>query len=187
MMTILSALVLILAFRVRSRASLELELISLRHQVSVLRRRHKGRIRLFSTDRLLWVWLSFPKITSGRIDGAIRPRSEWLQWRQTVGRLDLTAHLSVMPSAYALDCNTLRRRKESGVGAPPADDHLVQALATQCANQTFRNAILPRRSRRDRPVADTHRPHPTLECMPVGSVIVAHQIDRRLCIRQPSG
>jgi hypothetical protein len=26
-----------------------------------------------------------------------------------------------------------------------ADDHLVQALATQCANQTFRNAILPRR------------------------------------------
>jgi hypothetical protein len=47
-------------------------------------------------------YLSFPKITSGRIDGAIRPRSEWLQWRQTVGRLDLTAHLSVIPSAYAV-------------------------------------------------------------------------------------
>jgi hypothetical protein len=62
--------------------------------------------------------LSFPKIISGRIDGVARPRSEWLQWRQTVGRLDATAHLSVMPSAYGLDCNTLHRRKESGVGAP---------------------------------------------------------------------
>ena len=57
MMTILSALVSIFAFRFRSRAFLELELISLRHQVSVLRRQHKGRIRLFSTDRFLWVWL----------------------------------------------------------------------------------------------------------------------------------
>jgi hypothetical protein len=28
------------------------------------------------------------------------------------------------------------------------DDHLVQALATQCAHQTFRNTILPRRCKR---------------------------------------
>ena len=57
MITILSTLVSALSFRLRSRASLELELIALRHQVSVLRRQHKGRLRLFSTDRLLWVWL----------------------------------------------------------------------------------------------------------------------------------
>src|SRR5258707_10939152 len=57
MITILSALVSLLSFRVRSRACLELELIALRHQVSVLRRQHPGRLRLFSTDRLLWVWL----------------------------------------------------------------------------------------------------------------------------------
>jgi hypothetical protein len=57
MMTILSALISILGFHIRSRASLELELISLRHQASVLRRQHAGRIRRFSTDRLLWVWL----------------------------------------------------------------------------------------------------------------------------------
>ena len=47
----------ILAFRFRRRASLELELIGLRHQVIVLRRQRPGRIRLFSMDRLLWVWL----------------------------------------------------------------------------------------------------------------------------------
>ena len=57
MITILSTVVSILAFRLRSRASLELELIALRHQVSVLRRQHPGRLRLFSTDRLLWMWL----------------------------------------------------------------------------------------------------------------------------------
>jgi putative ABC transport system substrate-binding protein len=62
--------------------------------------------------------VSFPKIISGRIDDGARPRSEWLRWRQTIGRPDVTAHLSVMPGAYALDCNTLHRRKESGVGAP---------------------------------------------------------------------
>src|SRR6266545_2981077 len=57
MITILSAVVSILAFRLRSRASLELELIALRNQVSVLRRQHPGRPRFVSTDRLLWVWL----------------------------------------------------------------------------------------------------------------------------------
>ena len=38
MITILYTLVSLLSFRVRSRASLELELIGLRHQVIVLRR-----------------------------------------------------------------------------------------------------------------------------------------------------
>ncbi len=57
--------------------------------------------------------LSFPKIISGRIGGAVQPRSEWRQWRQIAGRLDARAHLSVMPSACALDCNTPHRRKNS--------------------------------------------------------------------------
>jgi hypothetical protein len=57
MLALLSALSSVLAFRVRSRASLELELVALRHQVTVLRRQHPGQPRLFSADRLLWVWL----------------------------------------------------------------------------------------------------------------------------------
>jgi hypothetical protein len=61
MITILSALVSLLSFRISSRASLELELIILRHQVTVLRRQPPARLRLFSTDRLLWVWLSLLK------------------------------------------------------------------------------------------------------------------------------
>src|ERR1700682_359785 len=57
MITILSALVSLLSFRVRSRASLELEVVALRHQVAVLRRQRPGRLRLLCADRLLWVWL----------------------------------------------------------------------------------------------------------------------------------
>src|SRR5258707_6522397 len=57
MLTLLSALGSLLSFRVRSRLTLELELVALRHQLTVLRRHLPGRPRLFSADRLLWVWL----------------------------------------------------------------------------------------------------------------------------------
>src|ERR1035437_695442 len=57
MITYLSALASLLSFRFRSRASLELELLALQHQVTVLRRQRPGRLRLFCADRLLWVWL----------------------------------------------------------------------------------------------------------------------------------
>src|SRR5262245_42531195 len=57
MVTILCALVSIFAFRFRSRASLELRLLALQHQLSVLRRQRPGRPPLSSLDRLLWVWL----------------------------------------------------------------------------------------------------------------------------------
>src|SRR6201997_78642 len=57
MVTILFALVSLLPFRSRSRASLELELVALRHQLIVLRRQRPRRLWLLSADRLLWVWL----------------------------------------------------------------------------------------------------------------------------------
>src|SRR6185312_11710422 len=59
------------------------------------------------------------------------------------------------------------------------DYHLIQALAAQCAAQTFSTAILPRQPRRDRSIADTHRPHPRREDASVGTVVVAHQIGWR--------
>jgi putative transposase len=57
MLALLSELFSWLAHRCRSRAALELEVIALRHQLAVLRRQRPGRPRLFSLDRLLWVWL----------------------------------------------------------------------------------------------------------------------------------
>jgi len=50
-------LVAAIARRFRSRAVLELENLALRHQLLVLRRQRPGRPRLFTIDRMLWVWL----------------------------------------------------------------------------------------------------------------------------------
>src|SRR5713226_2116385 len=71
MVTILCAVVSILEFRVRSPASLELELIALRHQVTVLRRQRPGRPHLSSLDRL-----SLLKTRFERIDGGARQESD---------------------------------------------------------------------------------------------------------------
>ncbi len=57
MIALLSALGSLISFRLRSRASLELEVIALRHQIGVLRRQRPGRVTLLRADRLLWTWL----------------------------------------------------------------------------------------------------------------------------------
>jgi hypothetical protein len=81
MVTILCALVSIFEFRVRSRASLELELIALRHQVTVLRRQRPGRPQLSSLDRLLWVWLYriWPQVIDAMV--LVKPATV-VQWRR---------------------------------------------------------------------------------------------------------
>src|SRR3954453_5385964 len=90
MLPLLSALGSLLSFRVRSRASLELELVALRHQVTVLRRQRPVRPRLFSVDRLLWVWLYslWPKVLDAMV--LVKPATviDWhrkgfrLYWRR---------------------------------------------------------------------------------------------------------
>src|SRR5262249_56338169 len=57
MVTILFAVLSILVFRFRSRATLELKVVALQHQLAVLRRQHPGRPQLSPLDRLLWVLL----------------------------------------------------------------------------------------------------------------------------------
>src|SRR5712691_8799359 len=86
MITILSTVVSILAFRLRRRAALELELIALRHQVTVLQRQHEGRLRLFSTDRLLWVWLYrvWPQVLHAMV--LVKPTTV-VQWHRKGFRL----------------------------------------------------------------------------------------------------
>ena len=47
MLTLLSTLGSLLSLRVRSRAAMELELVALRYQVTVLRRQHPGLRHLY--------------------------------------------------------------------------------------------------------------------------------------------
>ena len=54
---IFSALLTYVVSRVRHHASVHLENIALRHQLSVYKRTVK-RPKLHPSDRLLWVWLS---------------------------------------------------------------------------------------------------------------------------------
>jgi hypothetical protein len=57
MLKLVRTIVSVFARRFRSRAVLQLENLALRHQLHVLRRQRPGRPRLFTIDRLLWVWL----------------------------------------------------------------------------------------------------------------------------------
>jgi putative transposase len=41
----------------RSRAALHLEILALRHQLAVLNRARRPRLRLTAADRMLWAWL----------------------------------------------------------------------------------------------------------------------------------
>src|SRR5512143_663995 len=86
MLTLLSAVGSLLSFRLRSRASLELELVALRHQLAVLRRQLPGRPWLFSTDRLLWVWLYriWPQVLHAMV--LVKPATV-VQWHRKGFRL----------------------------------------------------------------------------------------------------
>ena len=58
LLNILRTALMALRSSVRSRAALELENVALRHQICVLQRSAKKRLRLTPADRLFWVVLS---------------------------------------------------------------------------------------------------------------------------------
>ena len=73
-MSVFVSLLLTLRDVGRSRATLELKVLALRHQLHVLKRSHARRLRLTRIDRLLWVWFSrvwsqlpFATIRTGRL------------------------------------------------------------------------------------------------------------------------
>ena len=58
MSSVVVALLHSLRFVIRSRASLHLEIIALRHQLAVVNRSRRRRLRFAAPDRLLWAWLA---------------------------------------------------------------------------------------------------------------------------------
>src|ERR1700681_664105 len=86
MMAILSTLISILGFRIRSRASLELELISLRHQMSVLRRQHPGRFGSSPQTGSCGCWLYrvWPQVLDAMV--LVKPATV-VQWHRQGFRL----------------------------------------------------------------------------------------------------
>jgi putative transposase len=86
MVTFLSAIVSFLTFRLRSRTSLELEVIALRHQLGVLKRQRRGHVRLLYADRLLWIFLYriWPQAINAMV--LVKPTTV-LQWHRRGFRL----------------------------------------------------------------------------------------------------
>src|SRR5450830_156632 len=123
MITILSALVSLLSFRVRSRASLELELVALRHQVTVLRRQRPGQLRLFSTDRLLWVWLYrvWPQALNAVVLVKLATVVQWHRKGCTIATNDASRDLfwrPNMPARFGADRGSVEQLPRSNRMAP---------------------------------------------------------------------
>ena len=98
MIALIRLFLALLAAPFRSKSALEAENAALRHQVVVLRRKQRGRVKLLNADRLFFVWLYrlFPSISRAVL--IIRPdtpvrwhragfRSYW-RWksRSRIGR-----------------------------------------------------------------------------------------------------
>ena len=56
--SVLVSLLFSLRSAARSRAALHLEILALRHQLAVVNRSRRPRLRLTAADRVLWAWLS---------------------------------------------------------------------------------------------------------------------------------
>ena len=86
MIDFLKLFVHVLVSPFKTRVRLEAEIVMLRHQLNVLRRRVPSKPKLTATDRLLFVWLYrlFPLVLNAAT--IVRPETI-IRWHRTVLRL----------------------------------------------------------------------------------------------------
>jgi len=83
MRVILSTLIYLLTLRFRGDRSLELEIVSLRHQLGILKRKRKNQPpRITRADRFVWSWIYLAHPPASRLLRIIKPATvrSW-QWR----------------------------------------------------------------------------------------------------------
>src|SRR3954466_1360487 len=70
-------------------------------------------------------------------------------------------------------------------------EHMIEALASDGADQSFSATVLPRRSRRCRSVANAHRANAPNGCLAVDAVAITNEVLRRAlpteCLRDLRG
>ena len=99
---------------VRSRASLHLEIIALRHQLAVVHRSRRPRLRLTSADRVLWAWLS----------------QAWSGWRSAVHIVKPDTVIAWHRRGFRLFWTWKSRRRIGRPGVPPDVRALIRELST---------------------------------------------------------
>jgi len=103
----------------KTQARLEAEIIMLRHQLNVLRRK-VPKPKLVPSDRLLFVWLSLclPQTISGNNNDEGRRGSAEQRAGRTVGRADGAANPFSRTDAFGVHCNSRRKPQGSGADGP---------------------------------------------------------------------
>ena len=100
---------------VRSRASLHLEIIALRHQLAVVHRSRRPRLRLTSADRALWAWLS----------------QVWDGWRSAVIIVKPETVITWHRRGFRLFWRWKSRGRNGRPGVPPDVRALIRELSTE--------------------------------------------------------
>jgi len=119
-----------LRLTVRSRASLHLEIIALRHQLAVVNRSRRPRLRLTSVDRMLGAWLAHA----------------WCGWRSAVDIVKPETVVAWHRRGFRLFW-TWRSRRRTGRPAMPHDVRaLIREMST--ANPLWGFGTSFRRTRR---------------------------------------
>ena len=135
-------MILFLIFaRFRTRASLEAELVALRHQVTVLHRGRRSRPRLNIVDCLIWIWLY--RLSPGCLDTLVIVRPEtvvrwhragfpaWWHWKSPArgGRPRIDPALRRLTREMSRD-NPIVALDEAGYAFDYISDAQVEATAT---------------------------------------------------------
>ena len=122
MTSVLVSLPVTLRGCVRSRAALELEVLALRHQLHVLGRSRRRRLRLTRADRLLWVWFS-------RV---------WSEWRAALVIVKPDTVIAWHRHGFRLAWTWKSRRRNGRLPIPTDVRALIQTMSQRpvCANLT---------------------------------------------------
>ena len=114
MLSVVVSLLHSVRFLARSRAALHLEIIALRHQLAVVKRSRRQRLRLTSVDRLLWAWLS----------------RAWRGWRSAIHIVTPETVVAWHRRGFRLFCAWKSRQRTGRPGAPPDVRNLIRELST---------------------------------------------------------
>jgi len=112
--SVLVSLLHSLRFLARSRASLHLEILALRHQLAVVNRTRRPRLRVTSSDRVLWAWLS----------------RTWHGWRSVLHIVQPETVVGWHRRGFGLFWTWKSRRRTGRPGLPADVRALIRELST---------------------------------------------------------
>src|SRR4029434_2225626 len=102
-----------LASSLRTRASLQFEILALRHQLGVLQRTERRRLRLVTSDRFLWVVLF----------------RFWSNWRGALVIVKPGTVIGWHPKGFRFYWNWKSRRRISRPGIPKRIRELIREMS----------------------------------------------------------